>query len=75
MKERDELHFAVSRLDTLENRERYLSGDFPQSELVNDLWKRYRWDLYWASGYRFEPGKYLDAHIDTALRSVVANFD
>lgn len=75
MKELDELQFAIAPLDTLERRGRYLSADYPRSEYTKDLWRRYRWDLYWECGYRFESGRYLDSHVDTALRKAVPDFD
>jgi hypothetical protein len=74
-------HLAVLRdtltpLDTDERREAYRSGQFPRASLVQDVDKRYRWDLYWAAarGGRSLPDStegYNDAHIDTALRAVV----
>ena len=67
-------------LDTPERREQYLAGDFPRSDAVKDLNKRYRWDLFWTmpnecfykvTGDPVFGGDYSDAHIDTALRSIV----
>lgn len=63
------LRTAIEKIDTLELRDKYARGDYPRSELTKDLNKRYRWDLYWACGVNLDG--YLDAHIDTALRSVV----
>lgn len=74
-KEYNDLHFAIAPLDTIERRKRYLNGDYPRSEYTQDLWRRYRWDIYWECGYRFESGKYNDAHIDTALRKAIPDFD
>lgn len=59
----------------------YANGVFPRAAAVKDLWKRYRWDLYWHatatanapwSGLRSRLAQYLsDDHIDTALRKIV----
>lgn len=69
------LRTAIGPLDTAERRATYLAGDFPRAELVKDLDVRYRWDLLWASDAMTAIGDagrdYLDAHIDTALRSIV----
>lgn len=66
------LKAAVSPLDTEELRKRYLAGDFPRANLVQDLDMRYRWDLLWASGARPTFGSDItSAHIDTALRKIV----
>ena len=68
---------AVAPLDTPERRARYLAGDFPRADAVQDLSKRYRWDLYYASGYNRtfwscdDEDHPADAHIDTILRRVV----
>lgn len=37
---------AVEPLDTPERRERYRAGAFPRADAVQDLDKRYRWDLF-----------------------------
>ena len=69
------LKSAIEPLDTPERRAQYLAGDFVRSELVKDLDKRYRWDLFWAA---WETGVFevlvldwSDNHVDTALRHVV----
>jgi hypothetical protein len=72
-KDLDNLIFALAPLDTLERRAKYTSGDYPRANTTKDLWQRYRWDLYWACGYKLDNGKYADAHIDTALRNAVPN--
>ena len=51
--------------------------DLTEPELVKDLDTRYRWDLYWMAGglHGVLPDvthDYKDAHIDTALRRIVA---
>lgn len=69
--ELDRLQFAVAPLDTLERRRQYAAGDYPRAEKTKDLWRRYRWDLYWESSFRFDYGRYNDDHIDTALRKAI----
>lgn len=64
---------AIAPLDTEELRARYRAGDFIRADKVHDLNKRYRWDLLWqAGGSRIIPNDVTDAHIDTALRKIVA---
>ena len=58
-------------------RERYRRREIPRGSLVQDIDKRFRWDLYWAAarqsgGLPDSTEGYNDAHIDTALRSIVA---
>jgi len=67
------LRAAIAPLDTVSQREQYRLGDFPRAELVKDLDKRYRWDLFYAvnGGLLISGGMYLDSHIDTALRAIV----
>ena len=70
----DRMREAMAPLDTSQARERYRAGDFPRADAVQDLDKRYRWDLYYAAGgYRLLPDdeSVTDAHIDTALRRIV----
>lgn len=64
---------AVEPLDTAEIRSVYRKGQFPRADLVQDLDKRYRWDLLYASRALTGDicGAYNDAHIDTALRAIV----
>lgn len=58
----------------------YKHGRFPRSDRVQDLNKRFRWDLLWMSGRR---NWMLDAvypyandtHIDTALRNIVPTIE
>ena len=70
------LKTAIEQFDTPERRQRYRDGKFPNADLVNDLNVRYRWDLFWTAagvgGRTWASGTYLDAHIDTALRKIVA---
>jgi len=71
----------VAPLDTPERRERYRRGDFPRSDAVKDLDKRYRWDLWYAAGvnsvayYAYLCEQELaftsDSQLDSALRAVV----
>lgn len=73
------LREAIAPLDTEARREAYRNGDFPRADAVKDLDQRYRWDLFWAAfnvpnmdvRAILATGKYNDAHIDTALRSIV----
>lgn len=61
-------------------RERYRARQIPRADSVQDIDKRFRWDLYWAAARHAPDGRgmpdstngYNDAHIDTALRSIVA---
>lgn len=65
---------AIKPFNTESRREDYRLGQFPRAELVKDLDKRYRWDLFWMSGAEtvVRDVGYADAHIDTALRKIVA---
>lgn len=69
----EKLSAAITPLDTDERRAAYRAGRFPRADRVNNLDKRYRWDLFWASDAISElsDGRYADAHIDTALRRIV----
>lgn len=70
--ELETLRERITPQDTPERRAHYLRGDFPRSERVQDLDRRYRWDLLWASGGTGGLAQGLaDAHIDTALRRIV----
>jgi hypothetical protein len=72
-----ELEGLIRTLDAEEVRQSYREGNFPRSEMVKDLDKRYRWDLFWAATrsefkLRDALNAYLnDSHIDTALRAMV----
>lgn len=69
----DAMRQAIAPFDTPERRARYLAGDFARADRVDDLDKRYRWDLAWeANVYPSLPAGLLDSHVDTALRSIVA---
>ena len=58
--------------DNEEVRDLYRRREIPRGEFVQDLNKRFRWDLYSAAGLPcYNDGDYTDAHIDTALRSIV----
>lgn len=76
------LQAAIAPLDTSARRTAYLEGRFPRADSCQDVDKRYRWDLLWASGLKLGDGMgmrgdldlyaYLDdAHIDSALRHLV----
>lgn len=68
---------AIAPLDTADNRAAYREGRFPRAEQCRDVNLRYRWDLFWAA-CRAVPSlydvvnAYRDAHVDTALRAIVA---
>lgn len=69
----EEIRAAIAPLDTEERRTAYRAGDFPRAARVQDLNKRYRWDLFWAAGVspQYHLEGLTDVHIDTALRSIV----
>ena len=70
----DVLQAYVSGLDTDYRRNRYLHGDFPYSDKVQDIDKRYRWDLFYVARGMLAPHlfeDYTNEHIDTALRRIV----
>lgn len=77
----DDLHdltAMINPMDTPEIRAKYVAGDFPRVELVQDLNKRFRWDLLWMADGTTRRAwfdrvyKYAhDEHVDTALRSIV----
>ena len=69
----EELRAAIAPVDTEERRATYRAGDFPRAGAVQDLDKRYRWDLLWIVGanYHHTTEGLSMAHIDTALRSIV----
>ena len=66
---------AIHPLDTFERRAIYRAGTFPRADRVTDLDKRYRWDLLWLAipvpGPLWDIPGLTDAHIDTALRTIV----
>jgi len=67
---------ATGYADDESIRERYRRREIPRGEKVQDIDKRFRWDLYWAAarqsnGLPDSTYGYNDAHIDTALRSIV----
>lgn len=63
--------------DNEEIRQRYRDRRIPRGDKVQDIDKRFRWDLYYAAGAKREGGLpdstdgYTMDHIDTALRSIV----
>lgn len=72
----DKIKGMIAPLDTEEMRQNYRDGNFPRSDKVKDLNKRYRWDLFWAAGCTTVLNDMYgdglkDAHIDTALRKIV----
>jgi len=69
---------AIKPFDTPELRARYAARDIARADVVKDISKRYRWDLYWTAkecagydGSETWPSGYADAHIDTALRTII----
>lgn len=71
------LRRAITPLDTPERRMVYKSGDFARADLVRDLGKCYRWDLFYDArrvvgfeGFDFV-SNYTNEQIDTALRRIV----
>lgn len=78
VREYEALKERLGPLDTEEARQAYRDGRFPRAELVHDLNKRYRWDLfYFAEGYKCldegYSGNYNGDHIYTALRHIIPN--
>lgn len=74
--DRDLLANVIEPLDTPDRREAYRAGQYPRSAFTVNVNKRYRWDLYWVAvrnGHTLPDSTngYNDAHIDTALRSIV----
>ena len=66
------LRAKISPLDTEIRRNIYRSGLFPKSDMVKDLDRRYRFDLFYvARGYEVLDGYFLDSHIETALKTIV----
>lgn len=72
------LRDAITPHDTAEIRQAYRDGNFPRADACKNRDARYRWDLFWHAHHRhgstiapvLDAG-YKDAHIDTALRSIV----
>ena len=73
----DLLAQRIAPIDTEEVRERYRNRDIPRGELVNDIDRRYRFDLLYASRTygEFADGPYTDAHLETALKKIVKPLD
>lgn len=59
-------------------RARYAARDIPRGDAVQDIDKRFRWDLFHAAtagtrmGSDLYAAGYNDTHLDTALRSIVS---
>jgi hypothetical protein len=71
---------AIEPLDLPEYRDRYKRRDIARNDYVQDINKRYRWDLYWFAarkGYSMPDSTngYNMAHIDTALRKIVPDIE
>jgi hypothetical protein len=85
---RDMIEDAIARMLVRTEREkglteadvraRYVARDIPRGDAVQDIDKRYRWDLFHAAtagtrmGSDLYAAGYHDAHLDTALRSIVS---
>jgi hypothetical protein len=74
------LYRIITVLDTPERRDDYRNGRFDRADRVKDLDKRYRWDLFWQAwrtnhNVSLHLQGYNDAHIDTALRSMVPTLE
>jgi hypothetical protein len=64
------LRRRIAPLDTDSRRRQYLAGAYPRAELVTDVDRRYRWDLYFASRAGLDADlPYTDNQLDTALRA------
>lgn len=65
----------IAPLDTPERRAMYAERDprIPNIAAVQDIDRRYRWDLFYAARAYFvvEGDRITDNHIDTALRRIV----
>jgi hypothetical protein len=77
---------AISKVDTIENRQLYISGKFSRADRVKDINMRYRWDMLHLCKLRIGDGvgiegdlnlySYMnDTHIDTALKSIIKPLD
>lgn len=80
------LRERVAPCDTPQRRAKYADRAFPRADKVQDINKRYRWDLLWMSGLKIGDREgvggelalyaYLkDSHIDTALRTIVPDLE
>jgi hypothetical protein len=49
----------------------YEAGQFPRNDSVQDLSKRFKWDLFWSSGIRLTDRSLQDERIYTALKKIV----
>ncbi len=72
----EQMREVIVPLDLEEHRTRYRSGDIARFDAVQDINKRYRWDLYWYAarlGHTMPDSifGYNMNHIDTALRAIV----
>lgn len=76
----DKLETAIKPKDTIENRAKYLVGNFPRADRVNNLDVRYRWDLLYLSMiaqdiHRITEDEDLNSNtLDTALKRIVPEF-
>lgn len=70
---------AIEEFDTDHWRKFYRNRSFPRADMVKDINKRYRWDLFHVAklSWEFKNNLYElnglnDSHIDTALRKIVS---
>lgn len=72
--DRKKIAALIELLDTPERRKKYSMLNFPRSNRVTDLNKRYRWDLFWDSkAYQvITSSKYLTVDLDATLKSIVS---
>lgn len=67
--------------DTERTRDAYIRGEIANAEKVQDLDKRYRWDLFWMANRILSgegvtlPADLNDSHIETALKKIVKVLD
>ena len=66
----------IKPYDTEATRQEYRDGKFPRADKVQDLDKRYRWDLFYGTeAWRciwLGSEQLKDSHLDTMLRRIVS---
>lgn len=70
----ESLRAACEPLNTEFNRSAYRNGSFPRADRCQDVNKRFRWDILYASKIDLRPfydADMNDTHIDTALRRII----
>lgn len=71
---------AIEAVDLPEYRERYRNREIARADSVQDINKRYRWDLYYfaarsTNGLPDSQNGYNMDHIDTALKRIVPDVE